>query len=87
MLSRNTSLRPERACILLDQTIDEFLVTPISFYVILRPNLVLLEPKDERKVERLHALIKYFSNSLIIYALMTQSDCCNSVRGMDLDTQ
>ena len=30
---------------------------------------------------------KYFSNSLIIHALMTQSDCFNSVRCMDLDTQ
>ena len=29
----------------------------------------------------------YFSNSLIIHALMTQSDCFNSVRCMDLDTQ
>ena len=28
-----------------------------------------------------------FSNSLIIHALMTQSDCFNSVRCMDLDTQ
>ena len=28
-----------------------------------------------------------FSNSLIIHALMTQSDCLNSVRCMDLDTQ
>ena len=32
-------------------------------------------------------LIASFSNSLIIHALMTQSDCFNSVRCMDLDTQ
>ena len=38
-------------------------------------------------LQHLPLLEKHFSNSLIIHALMTQSDCFNSVRCMDLDTQ
>ena len=39
------------------------------------------------KLTSLKELALNFSNSLIIHALMTQSDCFNSVRCMDLDTQ
>ena len=41
---------------------------------------------EERK-KTLKRMETFFSNSLIIHALMTQSDCFNSVRCMDLDTQ
>ena len=63
MFSRNTSLRPETTCILLDQTIDAILVTPISFYVILRPHLVLLEPKDVEKSGKITRLDKIYKDS------------------------
>ena len=41
----------------------------------------------ELKREQEIAVESMFSNSLIIHALMTQSDCFNSVRCMDLNTQ
>ena len=63
MFSRNTSLRPETTCILLDQTIDAILVTPISFYVILRSNHVLLEPKDVEKSGKITRLDKIYKDS------------------------
>ena len=62
MLSRNTSLQKETTFYSIKQS-TQFSSQSEAFtvYLILRSNLVLLEPKLKilRKVERLHVLIKY----------------------------